>query len=91
MNIEEDQNVTEYKLYEEKILDVQCFDPLSQVIFVLETGIDVIKIKRGIKKGNQFEGHSGPIVSILLIDPSKLSKGNNMDSPKFILSSSLDL
>ena len=36
--------------------------------------IDVLKIKRGIKKGNVVDGHTAPVVGVAVVDPFKLTK-----------------
>lgn len=46
----------QFKMYDCKIVKIDFIEDLSHLIISTETYIDVIKVKRGIKKGNVIDG-----------------------------------
>lgn len=51
--------------------------------------IDVLRIQRGVKKGNQSEGHTGPIIALYNVNPKILTQYKN-NEPTRLISVSLD-
>lgn len=84
-----EKNIIEVKIHASKIANLFLIDSLSRLIVVTEYFIDVVRIERGVKKGNELDGHTAAVIALENIDPAKITNFKNTEPPKLI-SASLD-
>ena len=88
VNIQTDKAVLDYKLFSSRVIGLEFqlldLDPnegndqinaTQYLIVVLENCIEVLRIKRGAKRGNIIDGHQGPVIGLSSVDPGRYKKG----------------
>jgi hypothetical protein len=75
--------------FEKKIFAIEYVERFCHLLLMTETGIEVIKIKRGVSVQNLIGSHKGPILDIAEIDPQKVLKAPTKEPPR-LFSTSLD-
>ncbi len=68
---------------------MEFIDKFSQLLLCTETGIEVIKIQRGVNVQNLIGSHKGPVIKIVEVDPMKLTNQPSKEAPK-LFSTSVD-
>jgi hypothetical protein len=75
--------------FDKKILGITYYERFQQLLLCTETGIEVLKIQRGVNVQNLIGSHKGPVIKIIECDPHKLTQMPTRELPK-LFSTSID-
>jgi hypothetical protein len=73
--------------FDKKILGMEFIDKFSMLLLCTDTGIEVLKIKRGVNVQNLIGTHKGPVIKIIEVDPVKLTHQPTKEPPKLFSTS----
>lgn len=83
LEINTEREIEEVLKYDSRILEMRLIKELDEVLICTESFIDVVKVKKGTKSGED-NSHTDAIIGIFALEPYKITNQKIKDSPKLI-------